>query len=100
MFYIRILATQELYLDRNTEDTITVSYTPDAGVTGSHIVARNSKVGHFEGTCDADSGICTVSGLSAGFIYDIWVRTCDANGPKSCILRALPAQMVTYPKRT
>ncbi len=100
MFYIRILATQWLYLDRNTESTIVVSYTAEAGVTGSHIVARNSKLGHFEGTCDADSGTCTVSGLSAGFIYDIWVRTCDAKGPKSCILRAMPAQIVTYPKRT
>ncbi len=90
------LASQELYPERFTETSISVSYTPEAGVIGSQMVARNAKVGRFLGTCDTRT--CTVSGLSAGFIYDIWVRTCSGSGPKRCILRAAPARMVTYPR--
>ncbi len=72
-----------------------MSYTPEAGVTGSQVVARNGKLGRFFGTCDTRS--CTASGLSPGFIYDIWVRTCSGSGPTQCLLRAIPARMVTYP---
>ncbi len=92
------LASQELLPQRHTETAITVSYNPEAGVSGSRIVARNGKVGRFLGHCDAALGTCTVSGLSAGFTYDIWVRTCSGSGPVRCILRAVPAQMVTYPR--
>ncbi len=73
-----------------------MSYSPEAGVTGSQMVARNSKLGRFFGTCDTRS--CTVSGLSPGFIYDLWVRTCSGSGPARCVLRAMPARMVTYPR--
>ncbi len=87
-----------LYPGRQTETLISVSYTPDAGVTGSQMVARSRKVGRFVGTCDVRSHTCAVSGLSAGIMYDIWVRTCSGSGPTRCVLRAMPAQMITYPK--
>ncbi len=93
---ITVLASQELYPERLTETSIFVSYTPEAGVAGSQMVARNSKLGRFFGTCDART--CTVSGLSSGFIYEIWVRTCSGSGTSHCILRAMSAQMVTYPR--
>ncbi len=95
---IYFLANQELYVDRLTETSITVYYTAEAGVTGSQMVARNGKVGRFFGACDATRGTCTVSGLSAGFNFEIWVRTCGESGPARCVLRAMSAQMVTYPK--
>ncbi len=95
---IRFLASQELYPDRQTETSITVSYTAEVGVTGSQMVARNGKVGRFFGTCDTTRGTCTVSGLSAGFSFEIWVRTCTGSGPARCVLRATAAIMVTYPK--
>ncbi len=95
---IRFLASQELYPDRLTETSITVSYTAETGVTGSQMVARNGKLGRFFGTCDAGRSTCTVSGLSAGFTFEIWVRTCSGSRPARCVLRAMPTQMVTYPK--
>ncbi len=67
-------------------------------MTGSQMVARSGKLGRFLGTCDAASHTCTVNGLSAGFMYEIWVRTCSGSGPINCMLRAMAAQMVTYPK--
>ncbi len=92
---IIVLASQELHPERLTETSITVTYTPEAGVTSSQIVARNGKLGRFFGTCDTRA--CTVSGISSGFIFDIWVRTCSGSGPTRCVLRAKPAQMTTYP---
>ncbi len=77
---------------------ISVSYTPDAAVTGSQMVARSGKVSRFVGTCDAASHTCAVSGLSAGIMYDIRVRTCSGSGPTRCVLRAMPTQLVTYPR--
>ncbi len=90
---IGVLAWQELLRERVTERSITVSYSPEEGVTDSQIMAKHSKVGRFFGTCDTRA--CTVDGLSPGFIYDIWVRTCSGSGPTQCILRAMPAQMAT-----
>ncbi len=95
---IYFLAIQELFPDRQTETSITVFYTADAGVTGSQMVARNGKVGRFFGTCDEASGTCTVNGLSAGFSFKIWVRTCSVAGHVHCVLRAIATEMVTYPK--
>ncbi len=95
---ICLLATQEVYVDRLTETSITVSYTAEAGVTGSQMVARSGKVGRFFGACDAARGTCIVTGLSPGYNFEIWVRTCSGSGPVRCILRALPTQMATYPK--
>ncbi len=45
-------ATQELFIERQTETSITVHYTPLPGVIGSQLVARNWKLGRFFGTCD------------------------------------------------
>ncbi len=67
-------------------------------MTGSQMVARSGKLGRFFGACDATKNTCAVDGLSAGFMYDIWVRTCSGSGPINCVLRAIVAQMVTYPK--
>ncbi len=92
---ICILASQELYPESLTETTIRVSYIPEAGVTNSEMVARNGKLGRFFGTCDKRA--CTASGLSPGFVYDIWVRTCSGSGPARCVLRAMAARLVTYP---
>ncbi len=88
----------ELSPERQTETSITVRYTPEAGVNGSQAVAVSRKLGRFVGTCDAASGTCSVGGLSAGFVYDIWVRTCSASGVIHCVLRARPAQILTYPR--
>ncbi len=94
---VSFLASQELLPGRQTETLISVSYTPEAGVTGSQMVARSGKVGRFLGRCDAAIHICAVTGLSAGIMYDIWVRTCSGSGPTRCVLRAMPTQLVTYP---
>ncbi len=67
-------------------------------MTGSQIVARNAKLGRFAGTCGEFSHTCTVGGLSAGFIYEIWVRTCSKSEATHCMLRAMSAEMVTYPR--
>ncbi len=88
----------ELSPERQTETSITVGYTPEAGVNGSQMVAVSRKLGRFVGTCDVASGTCTVGGLSAGFVYDIWVRTCSASGVVHCVLQARPAQILTYPR--
>ncbi len=93
------LATQELVLDRSTETTITVFYTPPPGVNGSQIIARNVKRGRFSGSCDTRGEVCRLFGLPSGFLYDIWVRTCNGSEPSRCILRVLPAEIPTFPKR-
>ncbi len=80
-----------------TESSITVNYIADEGVSGSHMVVRHPKLGHFFGDCNAYSGTCSVHGLTSGTSYDVWVRTCRGERAKFCEVRAWPAKMATYP---
>ncbi len=95
---ICFLASQRLYPRKLTKTSITVSYTAKRGVIGSYMVARNGKLSRFYGRCDAARRTCTVNGLSAGSVFEIWVRTCIGIWQYHCALRAMPAQMATYPK--
>ncbi len=88
-----VVATQELYPSVITESSMTVSYFPDPGVNGSQLVVRNTRLGRFLGTCDSAMESCSVTGLTTGYTYDVWVRTCSGSGPTRCMLRALPTQM-------
>ncbi len=92
------IATQDLYPETSTETSITVGYIPEAGVNGSQMVVRNAKLGRFFGVCDTAAGSCTTYGLTAGFVYDVWVRTCEGSNPRMCIVMATPAQISTFPK--
>ncbi len=93
------LATQELFIELQTETSIAVHFTLLPGVSGSQLVARNWKLGRFLGTCDTQWGICRIGNLSSGYMYEIRVRTCSGSEPARCILRAMPVNIPTFPER-
>ncbi len=67
---------------------------------GYEMVARNKKIGRIFGFCKSKTKECTVSGLTYGYLYDIWARTCTGSAPVFCRLEAKPLPVAIGPDRT
>ncbi len=97
--YWKILATQTVRLAGRTQDSISVAVLPGYNLDGYHMVVRNSKLGRFTGACESKSKTCTTTGLSKGYLYDIWVRSCSNSDQVICKLEAKPIKVGIIPDR-
>ncbi len=94
-------ATDTIQENERTATSITITFTPRAGVTDYEVVARSVYAGAFLGSCDVASTKCTVSSLVPGIMYEIWLRTCTQTSAaiRHCDLRAQPISLATRPGR-
>ncbi len=96
--FVCILASEGLTLVYRSPTRVVVRFVPTYNIEEYSIVARNTEVGPFQGTCDASTYICDITNLRPASVYILWLRTCKRSGFLYCDLLAIPFEVTTFPE--